>query len=390
MPRNFEVGRNLALTPGKVIYQNDLMQLIQYAPTTEKVLKAPLLIVPPWINKFYILDLTPEKSFIKWCVDQGLTVFVRLLGQSGRAARRTRLRTTTCTKGRSRRSTSSSRSTGETEAHTHRLLRRRHAACASPSPIMAAKDDDRVVSATLFAAQVDFTYAGDLKVFVDEEQIAALERQMAERGYLEGSQDGERLQHAALQRPDLALCDQQLPQGQGAVAVRPALLELGRDADAARPTTRSICATAISRTTSRKGEMEIAGEHARSQARSRCRSTISPRAKTTSRRRNRSFSARISSAGRCDSCSSGSGHIAGVVNPPARQNISIGPAASRHGDDLDDWLAKADEHPGSWWPDWIAWLKAQDAQETRSRAAGGGKFEPIEDAPGSYVRVRGD
>ena len=169
----FAVGRDLAITPGKVIFQNDLMQLIQYAPTTETVLKVPLLIVPPWINKFYILDLTPEKSFIKWCVDQGLTVFVDLLGQSRRAARERRASRTTCARARCRRSTSSSEVTGEDKVHTIGY-------CVGGTLLavtlahMAAKGDERVMSATLFAAQVDFTYAGDLKVFVDEERVQAL------------------------------------------------------------------------------------------------------------------------------------------------------------------------------------------------------------------------
>ena len=182
----FEVGRNLAVTPGKVVFQNDLMQLIQYAPTTESVLAVPLLIVPPWINKFYILDLTPEKSFIKWCVDQGLTVFVlSWVNPDARLAdkgfedymREGPLAALDAIK----------QATDEDKAHIigycvgGTLM-------AVTLAYMAAKGDDRVLSATFFASQVDFTYAGDLKVFVDEEQIQAVERKMAERGYLEGSQ----------------------------------------------------------------------------------------------------------------------------------------------------------------------------------------------------------
>ena len=181
----FEVGRNLALTPGKVIFENELMQLIQYAPSTATVLKRPLLIVPPWINKFYILDLTPEKSFIKWCVDQGLTVFVDLLGQSGRASRQEDLRGLHA-RGPARRARRDREGDRREQGPRHRLLRRRHAA-RGHARLMAAKGDNRIASATLFATQVDFTHAGDLKVFVDEEQIAAREREMAERGYLEGS-----------------------------------------------------------------------------------------------------------------------------------------------------------------------------------------------------------
>ena len=181
----FEVGRNLAMTPGKVIFENELMQLIQYAPSTPTVLKTPLLICPPWINKFYVLDLTPEKSFIKWCVDQGLTVFViswvnpdeRLKDKDFEDYMR---------QGPLAALDAIEQATGENKVHTIGY-------CVGGTLLsitlayMAAKNDHRVASATLFAAQVDFTHAGDLKVFVDEEQLEALEKRMAERGYLEGS-----------------------------------------------------------------------------------------------------------------------------------------------------------------------------------------------------------
>src|ERR1700755_1340546 len=184
-PSNLAVGVNMATTPGKVIFQNDLMQLIQYTPTTENVLRTPLLIVPPWINKFYILDLKPEKSFIKWAVDQGLTVFViswvnpdKTLGQKtfddymkeGPLAAMDAIE----------------QATGELKVHTAgycvggTLL-------ASTLAWLAEKRRVRVTSATFLAAQVDFSHAGDLLVFVDEDQISALERDMQETGVLEGA-----------------------------------------------------------------------------------------------------------------------------------------------------------------------------------------------------------
>src|SRR5262249_32953032 len=184
-PTNLAVGVNMATTPGKVIYQNDLMQLIQYEPTTPSVLRTPLLIVPPWINKFYILDLKPEKSFIKWCVDQGITVFViswvnpdKKLGaktwdddmKEGALAALDVIE----------------RASGEMKVHTAgycvggTLL-------ATTLAWLADKRRVRVTSATFLAAQVDFTHAGDLLVFVDESQISALERDMQECGVLEGS-----------------------------------------------------------------------------------------------------------------------------------------------------------------------------------------------------------
>src|ERR1700719_4023878 len=173
----FEVGRNLALTPGKVIFENELMQLIQYAPSTATVLKRPLLIVPPWINKFYILDLTPEKSFIRWCVAQGVTVFViSWVNPDARLARKSfedYMR-----EGPLAALDVIEKATGERDVHSMgycvggTLL-------ATTLAYTASAGDDRIKSATFLAAQVDFTHAGDLKVFVDEEQIAAREREMS-------------------------------------------------------------------------------------------------------------------------------------------------------------------------------------------------------------------
>src|SRR6201747_1846246 len=184
-PSNLEVGVNMATTPGKVIYQNDLMQLIQYQPTTETVLRTPLLIVPPWINKFYILDLKPEKSYIKWCVDQGITVFViswvnpdKELGKKTWADYMTQGPLTAMDV--------IEKVTGELKVHTAgycvggTLL-------ASTLAYLAEKRRQRVTSATFFAAQVDFTHAGDLLGFVDEGQISTLERNMQASGVLNGS-----------------------------------------------------------------------------------------------------------------------------------------------------------------------------------------------------------
>ena len=228
----FEVGRNLATTPGKVIFQNDLMQLIQYAPTTETVLKRPLLIVPPWINKYYVLDLTPEKSFIKWCVDQGLTVFcISWVNPDARLAQKTF--EDYVREGPLAALDAIKEATGEDKVHAvgycvgGTLLTVALAA-------MAAWHDERIMSATLFASQVDFTYAGDLKVFIDEEQVKAIEQRMAERGYLESKAMATVFNHAALQRSDLALCHQQLPEGQGAVPVRSVVLEFRLHATAGR------------------------------------------------------------------------------------------------------------------------------------------------------------
>ncbi len=184
-PANLEVGVNMATTPGKVIFQNEMMQLIQYTPTTEKVLRTPLLIVPPWINKFYILDLRPEKSFIKWCVDQGITVFVISWVNPDKSLG-TKTWDDYMKEGPLTAMDVIERATGEMKVHTMgycvggTLL-------ATTLAWLADKRRQRVTSATFLAAQVDFTHAGDLLVFVDENQISALERDMQASGVLEGS-----------------------------------------------------------------------------------------------------------------------------------------------------------------------------------------------------------
>src|SRR3979409_860717 len=184
-PANLVVGANMATTPGKVIFQNELMHLIQYQPATENVLRTPLLIVPPWINKFYILDLKPEKSYIKWCVDQGITVFViSWVNPDKELGKKTF--DDYMKEGPLTVMDVIEQATGERKIHTRgycvggTLL-------ATTLAWLAEKRRVRVTSATFFAAQVDFTHAGDLLVFVDEDQISALEREMQSSGGLEGS-----------------------------------------------------------------------------------------------------------------------------------------------------------------------------------------------------------
>ena len=181
----FEIGRNLAVTPGKVVFQNDLIQLIQYAPTTDEVYERPLLVVPPWINKYYILDLVPEKSFVKWAVAQGFTVFlVSWVNPDIKLAQKTfedYMR-----EGIFGAVEAVIRQTGSPKINAlgycvgGTLL-------ASALAYMAAKDDNRIASASFLAAQVDFSEAGDLLVFIDDAQLNSLEEMMAEQGYLDGS-----------------------------------------------------------------------------------------------------------------------------------------------------------------------------------------------------------
>jgi polyhydroxyalkanoate synthase len=379
----FAVGRNLALTPGKVVYQNDLMQLIQYTPATEVVLKRPVLIVPPWINKFYILDLTPEKSFIKWCVDQGLTVFViSWVNPDAHLAQKSfedYMR-----EGPLKALDVVTEVTGEDKVHAIGY-------CVGGTLLsitlgyMAAKGDDRVMSATMFAAQVDFTYAGDLKVFVDEEQVQALERRMAERGYLEGSKMATAFN--MLRSNDLIwpyVINNYL---KGKTPFPFDLLYWNSDATRMPAANHSFyLRNCYLDNKLSKGEMAIAGETI-----DLGRVTI-PIYNLATREDHiaPAKSAFLGSkffGGPVRFVLAGSGHIAGVVNPPAKPKYGYWTGGEPVGN-VEGWLEKAQEHRGSWWPDWLEWIKAQDPAEVSARAPGGGKYVPIEDAPGSYVRVR--
>jgi polyhydroxyalkanoate synthase len=360
------------------------MQLIQYAPSTEMALKRPLLIVPPWINKFYVLDLTPEKSFIKWCVDQGLTVFViSWVNPDAHLARKSFV--DYMQQGPLAAIDVIKQVTGESKVHGAgycvggTLL-------AITLAMLARKRRQRFLSATFFAAQVDFTYAGDLKVFADEEQIAQLERQMAEHGYLKGSKMANAFN--LLRSNELIwpyVINNYL---KGKTPVPFDLLYWNADATRMPAANHSFyLRNCYLENRLAKGEMEIAG------VKVDLKSVKVPIYNLATREDHIAPAKSVLYGSRCFGgpvryVLSGSGHIAGVVNPPARNKYQywIGPGPT--GDDLDAWLAKATEHPGSWWPDWLAWLRAQDATEVKARVPGGGKLEPIEDAPGSYVKVR--
>jgi polyhydroxyalkanoate synthase len=381
---NFEVGGNLATTPGKVIYQNDLMQLIQYTPATPKVQKVPLLIVPPWINKFYILDLTPEKSFIKWCVDQGLTVFViswvnpdahlakKSFEEYMREGPLTALDVIDTV-------------TGERKVHTigycvgGTLL-------AITLAYMAAKREQRVASATFFAAQVDFTFAGDLLVFVDEAQIAAIERGMTERGYLEGK----RMANAFNMLRSNELIWPYVISNYLKGKTPPSFDLLYWNSDATRMPAANhsfYLRNCYLDNKLAKGKMEIAGVNLDLKKIKVPIYNLATREDHIAPARSVLRGSKLF-GGPVRYVLTGSGHIAGVINPPAKKKYEYWLGDPPKDDNLDAWIAKAKHHAGSWWPDWLTWIKDKDGKTVKARAPGGGKLKPIEDAPGSYVKVR--
>jgi polyhydroxyalkanoate synthase len=382
----FAVGRNLATTPGKVIFQNDLMQLIQYAPSTPMVLKRPLLIVPPWINKFYVLDLTPEKSFIKWCVDQGITVFcISWVNPDAHLARKSF--EDYVHQGPLAALDAIKLAIGEDKVHTvgycvgGTLL-------AITLAAMAAKHDERVASATLFASQVDFTHAGDLKVFVDEEQISALERKMAERGYLEGKTMATVFN--MLRSNDLVwpyVINNYL---KGKAPFPFDLLYWNADATRMPAANHSFyMRNCYLDNKLAKGEMVIDGAPLDLKAVTVPIYNLATREDHIAPAKSVLLGCKFF-GGPVRFVMSGSGHIAGVVNPPDKKKYQYWTGQRPRNADLDGWLAKAKEYPGSWWPDWLVWLTRQGPTEVPARIPGDGALKTIEDAPGSYVRVRGD
>ncbi|HXD45406.1 MAG TPA: class I poly(R)-hydroxyalkanoic acid synthase [Pseudolabrys sp.] len=383
-PSMFEVGKNLALTPGKVVYQNDLMQLIQYEAATKDVLKVPLLIVPPWINKFYILDLTPEKSFIKWCTEQGITVFVvswvnpdaHLAGKSFDAYMREGVVTAM---------DKVTEATGEKKMHTIGY-------CVGGTLLaitlawLAAKKEDRAVSATLFTAQVDFSYAGDLAVFVDEERIKHLEEHMKEQGYLEASRMATAFN--MLRANDLIwpyIVNNYL---RGRKPYPFDILYWNSDATRMPAANHSFyLRNCYLENRLAKGEMEVAGVTLDLGKVKAPVYNLATREDHIAPAKSVLYGSHLF-GGEVRYVLAGSGHIAGVVNPPGKPKYQYWTGGKPEGSDVDAWVKTATEHPGSWWPGWLDWLKARDGATVPARKIGGGKLKPIEDAPGSYVKVR--
>ncbi len=384
-PTAFELGRNIATTPGKVVYETPLFQLIQYTPTTPTVLKTPLVIFPPWINRFYILDLTPEKSFIRWAVAEGLSVFVvswksadasmkDVVWDDYIAAQIEAIDTV-----RDLLDVKSVHTIGYCVAGT---------TLAATLAVLAAKGKaKRVKSATFFTAQVDFSEAGELLNFIDDANLAMIE-QLSHEGFLDGRYLA--LTFNLLRGKDLIwstvvsnyLMGNDHPSfdllhWNGDVTNLPAkwhqayLRDLYRDNKLAKPGSLSALGEPIDLTRIETPTYIQAGRE----------DHIAPLAsvwKLTDHLR-----------GPVRFVLAGSGHIAGVVNPPSAMKYQHWIDGSM--DSLEAFLSSATEVKGSWWPDWIAWVRGLGESEVVAdgpRVPGNGRLATIEDAPGRYVKTR--
>jgi len=383
-PDAFQVGGNIAVTPGKVIYQTDLMQLIQYAPTTEDVMRRPLLIVPPWINKFYILDLREKNSFIKWATDQGVSVFViswvnpdeSLAGKSFEDY---------MLEGPLAAMDAIEKATGERNVNLigyclgGTLL-------AATLAVMAAKGDDRVKSATYFTSMIDFAEAGELSVFIDEEQISYLESRMQENGYLEGADMATTFN--MLRANDLIWSFVINNYLMGKDPFPFDLLYWNSDSTRMPAAMHSFYLRNMYQKNllTKPGAITLQGvpvDLSKIEVPTLILSTredhIAPWKST--------YVGTRAYGGKVRFILSASGHIAGVVNPPAAQKYCYW-TNSKKPKSPDKWLENAKRHDGSWWPEWLEWLSKYGGGNVPARLPGDGNLKPIEDAPGAYVLVK--
>jgi polyhydroxyalkanoate synthase len=392
----FRLGENVATAPGKVVLQTDLMQLIQYAPTTDTVLKEPLLIIPPWINKFYILDLREKNSFIRWAVSQGHTVYViswvnpdAKLAQKGfedymlegplAAIDAIEKACADAPRGKGKRAAPFRVNLiGYCLGGT--LL-------GATLGYMEARNDKRANTATFFVSLLDFSIPGELGVFIDEAQVAGLEKKMNARGYLEGAEMAQTFN--LLRANDLIW----------SFVINNYLL--GREpmpfdllywnADSTRMPARmhsfylrnmylanklrepggiSLCDTPIDLSSVKIPAYFI----------STAEDHIAPWKST--------YKGARALGGPVRFVLGGSGHIAGIVNPPAANKYGYWTNPDMP-EDPDAWRASADENAGSWWPDWNAWVASHSTpKRVPARQPGVGALKAIEDAPGSYVKLR--
>lgn len=379
----FKIGENIAVTPGKVVFQNDLMQLIQYTPTTEKVLKRPLLMLPPWINKFYILDLRARNSFVRWATAQGHTVFIvswvnpdETLAEKGFDDY--------MKEGVLASLDAIEQATGERAINAigyclgGTLL-------SSSLAWMAANGDDRIKSATFFVTLMDFRESGELNVFIDEEQIKALEDKMNKRGFLEGSEMATTFN--MLRANDLIWSfvvnnyllgndpfpfdllywnsdSTRMPARMHSFYLR----NMYQENRLAQPGGITLDGTPIDlgRVTVPAYFISTREDH------------IAPWRAT--------YRGTKLLVGENRFVLAASGHIAGVVNPPEGGKYShwINPELP---EEPEAWFQGATEIAGSWWPDWQRWITALDKRQVKARVPGDGKLPVLEDAPGSYVKV---
>lgn len=383
---NFEVGKNLAMTPGKVVFQNDVLQLIQYEPTTKKIREIPLMIVPPWINKFYILDLNPKKSFIKYAVDQGFTVFVvSWVNPDDSLAHKTfedyMIEGLLTAADAVKRETQVDQINVAGYCVGGTLL-------GSTLAYLAKRGEEPFKSVTFLTTQVDFSEAGDLLLFTEDGQLEGLEKIMKERGFLDGSRMANVFN---MMRPRDLIWPYIINNYMLGKKPFPFdLLYWNQDSTRMAAANHAFYLREFyNKNNLAKGKMSLAGtkldltkitvpiyELATKE------DHIAPAVSV--------FKGAKMFSGPVEFVLAGSGHIAGVVNPPEKikyQFWTHPKDGNPKEDTLEAWQANAEETPGSWWPHWVEWLSGYAGDEISARTPGK-KLGVIEDAPGSYVKAK--
>jgi polyhydroxyalkanoate synthase len=382
----FRLGGNVATTKGKIIYQNDLMQLIQYQPFTAEVYQRPLLIIPPWINKFYILDLREENSFIKWAVDRGHTVFViSWVNPDEKLAHKNF--EDYLLEGVLAALDAIEKVTDEKEVNAigyclgGTLL-------AAALGYMTAKKDQRIASATFFATLIDFSDPGELGVFVDEQRVDALEKRMEERGYLQGSEMATTFN--MLRSNDLIWSFVVNNYLLGKDPFPFDLLYWNSDAThmPAKMHSFYLRNMYIRNLLKQPGGLTLAGvpiDLAKVKTPAYFLSTaedhIAPWKST--------YAGAHLFSGPVKFVLGGSGHIAGVINPPSANKYGYRTSA-KLSPNPNSWLKGAKQNEGSWWADWSKWVAEHSGEKVPARIPGKGKLKALEEAPGSYVKFRHD
>jgi polyhydroxyalkanoate synthase subunit PhaC len=385
----FEVGRNVAATPGKVVFENRLFQLIHYAPTTAQVHEIPLLIFPPWINKFYILDLTAEKSLIRWAVDQGLSVFVVSWAQGSEELADVILDNYVL-EGQLTAIDKVLEATGAPATNTIGYCVAGTTLATTLAYMAATGQAEKVKTATYFTAQVDFDHAGDLKTLIDDQMITTIRELSAEKGYLDGRFLATTFN--MLRPTDLIWNYVVNNYLKGKEYVPFDLLFWNSDPtnvpgkwhlDYVRDLYHRNLLVEPGGISVAGVPIDLKAVHTPSYIQAGKDDHIAPAISC--------FKLTKAFSGPHRFMLAGSGHIAGVVNPPSAQKYQHWtlPDGVETPDTLEAFRAAANETRGSWWPDWIRWLAPQSGEQVKARVPGKAKgFAAIEDAPGRYVKQR--
>ncbi len=379
----FEVGKNLATTPGKVVFENDVFQLIQYTPTTDKVREVPLLVIPPWINKYYILDLTPPKSLLKYAVDQGFTVFViSWVNPDERLSHKTfedyMLEGILTAADAVKRETGIEKSNVVGYCVGGTLL-------GSTLAYLAARGEEPFRAVTFLTTQLDFSKAGDLLLFTNDDQLTSLQEMMSERGFLDGSRMANVFN---MMRPrDLIwpyIVNNYL------LGKKPFpfdLLYWNQDSTRMAAANHAFYLREFyNENKLAKGEMTLAGVKLDLKKIKLPVFEVATKEDHIAPAKSVFIGSKLL-GGPVEFVLAGSGHIAGVVNPPDKMKYQYWTANKAAADTLEEWIGMAKEHPGSWWPYWMEWLNKHSGGWTIPREPGE-KLGPIEDAPGSYVTTK--